>query len=109
MNGDGSIANHIHLQSSIATLFVALTFNFQLPTHMPLFPPPPNLVPPATKAQQQFDAGKYHETISYCNQELAALAKQLKSPNKKLPQEAAADSPEFQYYALTQICANALG
>jgi hypothetical protein len=73
-----------------------------------LFPMPNPLVGAARDAQQLFDAQEFHETITRCEQELAALDKQLAPRNNARPQNAAPDSAAFQYYALTLILVNAL-
>lgn len=74
----------------------------------PPFPLPAALVPPASVAQKLFAAREFHETISFCEKELAALEKQIPARNTKPPQQAHADSAVFQYYALTLILVNAL-
>lgn len=74
----------------------------------PLFPIPASLVPPASDAQKLFAARKFHETVAWCEKELAALEKQIPARNTKPPQRAEPDSAQFQYYALTVIRVNAL-
>lgn len=73
----------------------------------PLFPPPSNLLPPASDAQKLFDAQKYPDTISFTQENLAALEKQLPA-RASHAHDAAAGSVAFQYYALTLILVNAL-
>ncbi len=75
---------------------------------MSLFASLPNLVAPASDAQKLFDAQKFHETISLCEKELAALDKQIPARNTKSLREAEPSSAVFQYYALTLILVNAL-
>ncbi len=74
----------------------------------PLFPIPSALPASAADAKQQFDAQKFHETIAYCNQALAALEKQVPARYLKIPASDATDSVAYQYYTLTLILVNAL-
>lgn len=74
----------------------------------PLFPIPTPLVPPAFDAQKLFDKRKFHETVAWCEKELAALEKQTPARNTKPPQRAEPGSAQFQYFALTLLLVNAL-
>jgi len=73
-----------------------------------LFPPPTSLLPPASAAHKLFAAGKYQQAITLCQQELAALDKQVPARSAKPPQTAETGSAAFQYYALTLVLVNAL-
>lgn len=73
----------------------------------PLFPLPDTLQGAAAAAQKQFDAKNFHETLAFCERELAALDKQLAPRSNSLPQNADPNSAPFQYYALTLILVNA--
>ena len=72
----------------------------------PLFPIPGSLQPPANDAAQLWNAEKYHETISLCEQQLAALEKQILAPRsgkQLLPPQHDPASPGYQYFALTLL------
>lgn len=76
----------------------------------PLFPIPSPLQSPALDAGKLFDAQKFHETIAWCEKELAALDKQLpdaRSGRVRSPREMDATSASFQYYALTLLLVDA--
>lgn len=77
----------------------------------PLFPIPSELPAPARDAEKLFEAKKFHETIAWCDKELAALDKQApdtRSRREKSPREGEASAVPFQYYALTLLKVNAL-
>lgn len=73
----------------------------------PLFAIPNALQGAALNAQKLLDAKKYHETISFCQAELAALDQQLPPRSTKSPRDAEPNSDAFQYYALTLLQVNA--
>lgn len=81
------------------------------PMPAPIFPLPSRLEPTASAAAQLLNNEKYHETITLCEQELAALEKQ-NSPARpgraKPPSAQESASPDHHYYALTLILVDAL-
>lgn len=72
-----------------------------------LFPILTSLQDTALDAQKLYDAQKFHETISACQQALAALEKQIPARSNTPPQTLEPGSAVFQYYALTLILVNA--
>ncbi|MCC7163995.1 MAG: hypothetical protein IT331_15975 [Anaerolineae bacterium] len=62
----------------------------------------------AADAKTLFDAGKFRETVTLCQQRLGALEKKVPPRYTKIPREAEPDSPVFQYYALTVVLVDAL-
>lgn len=73
-----------------------------------LFQIPRELSGSAAEAQQLFDAQKFHETVSFCQEKLAGLEKQISPRVTQDPRRAEAGSAVLQYYALTAILVNAL-
>lgn len=74
---------------------------------MALYPSPKHLTGKAADAQKLFATQQFHETISLGERELRALDKKIPARSNKPPQQAAADSDVFQYYALVLILVNA--
>lgn len=74
----------------------------------PLFPTPNSLQDAAFNTQKLFNANKFHETITACQQAIAALEKQIPARDNHPPQTSEPGSATFQYYALTVILVNAL-
>lgn len=74
----------------------------------PLEKIPAGLEGAAAEAGALFDSSKFHETVSYAQQHLAALEKHIPARYAKLPRGQDSDSPVFQYYALTVILVDAL-
>jgi len=69
---------------------------------------PSNLQGAAADANQLFQSKKYHETVTYAQQQLATLEKQIPPRYLRAPREAEPNSSVFQYYALTVILVDAL-
>lgn len=69
---------------------------------------PNSLQGAAAEANQLFQSKKYHETVTYAQQQLAALEKKIPARYTLVPRDAEPNSPVYQYYALTVILVNAL-
>jgi len=73
-----------------------------------LFAIPSHLVGAAADAAKLYLSGKVQDAIAFCDQELAALEKQIPPRSNKPPQTADPASAVYQYHALTLILVNAL-
>lgn len=74
----------------------------------PLFPIPANLQPPVSDCSRLWDANKYDDIVTLCEQTLTEVEKQLPQRNPQSAHDAAPDSAVYQYHALTLILVNAL-
>ena len=75
---------------------------------MPLFAIPPNLAPPASKARELYEQDQLDPTITYCENELAVLARRIPAKSRDLPQANPPASAAYQFYAITLIMTDAL-